>query len=198
MTAKKSGKKPPSKGSRDSRARDERRPSAAEEAAETREVKKRAFLSAFAACGRITKAAQAVGMNPDTHYEWRKADPVYDKAFTDLRERVADILEDEAVTRALDGVEEPLIGRVGKDEDGIITKVFRKSDRLLEILLKANRPEKFRERYEFTGKDGGPIELSDADAAREIAALLEAARARETESTTTGEAEVGTSARPAN
>jgi hypothetical protein len=45
------------------------------------------------------------------------------------------------------------------------------SDTLLIFLLKGIRPEKYRERFEHSGPEGGPIEFSDARAY--IAAKLE-------------------------
>jgi len=179
------------------------RPTPAEELAETRRLRKIAFLAAFAGCGRITKAAKAAGIDPDTHYEWKKTDPDYAKSFDDLRERVTDLLEDEAIRRAMEGVDEPQIGRVARDTDGLLTNpdgsaltVKRFSDTLLVILLKGNRPERYRERYELTGKDGGAIEITDAEAARELAALFETARARAAGEAAAGEAQVGTPAGP--
>lgn len=59
------------------------------------------------------------------------------------------------------------------------------SDALLIVLMKAARPEEFRERYEHTGANGGPIRtsgelsihdiLSDPDSSAAIHALLGAA-----------------------
>lgn len=169
--------KPPA-AIRDSRA------SARDEAAQQTELKKVAFLAAFARCGRITKASETVGINPDTHYEWRKTDPEYDKAFAAMRERVADLLEDEAIRRAVEGIDKPLIGRIDKDLDGVVVTVKEYSDSLMAILLKGNRPERYREGREITGKDGGPInfrdvsELTDDELDAEIASLAaEEARA---------------------
>ncbi len=51
---------------------------------------------------------------------------------------------DAATERAVEGVEEPVIGRIGKDLDGIITTRRRFSDRLAESLLKGT-DKRFRE-----------------------------------------------------
>ncbi len=63
----------------------------------------------------------------------------------------ADLLEDEAVRRAKDGVEEPVY-QGGK----LVGHVQKYSDTLLIFLLKGAKPEKFRERsqHEFSGEDG--------------------------------------------
>ena len=49
-----------------------------------------------------------------------------------------------ALDRAVDGVEEPVIGRVGKDQDGIITTKRRYSDKLAETLLRGT-DKRFRD-----------------------------------------------------
>jgi hypothetical protein len=160
------------RGTQRSRARErDQKPTAAQEAAEATALKKVAFLSAYASCGSRTKAAHAIGIDRTTHYIWLREDAEYKKQFDELAEEVADLLEDEAIRRAHDGVQRIEIGRVGRDVDGPIVDKEGKaivrteySDRLLELLLKANRPDKFRERREITGKNGGPIAYRDVSA----------------------------------
>jgi hypothetical protein len=119
--------------------------------AEKTRVTKAAFIAAFAACGRITLASASVGIDRTTHYVWYGEDEAYRKEFNDVRGKVADMLEDEAIRRAVEGVERPLIGTVGKHQSGVIGYVREYSDRLLELLLKGNRPERYKERREITG-----------------------------------------------
>jgi hypothetical protein len=152
------------------RARDEK-PTPAEEAAEATRLKKLAFLAAYSSCASRTKAANAIGIDRTTHYIWLREDAEYKKRFDELAEVVADMLEDEALRRAHDGVQRFEIGRIARDQDGQILDKEGKpivrveySDRLLELLLKANRPDKFRERREITGKNGGPINYRDVSA----------------------------------
>jgi hypothetical protein len=63
-------------------------------------------------------------------------------------------------------VQEPLIGggKIIRDDDGNPIAIRRYSDAMLTLLLKARRPEKFRERssVEMSGPGGKPIEVSDA------------------------------------
>jgi AcrR family transcriptional regulator len=114
----------------------------------------------------VSEACAASGVARTTVYAYERgevAEGIDHKAwlarFEDAKRQAADKLESEAFRRAVDGVDEPLIGRVGKDQDGVITTVKRYSDTLLNLLLRANRPDKFRDRTstELTGKDGGPI-----------------------------------------
>lgn len=58
-------------------------------------------------------------------YEWRDDDPDFAAAWAEAEETAIDALEKVARDRATEG----------------------KSDRMLEILLKAHRPEKYVERY---------------------------------------------------
>lgn len=124
-----------------------------------------AFLEQYAAIGVITAAAKLVGISRMKHYEWLadpKKYPDYRRRFNDAAEQAADRAEQEMVRRGIVGWEEPVFGKLpGKDEgSGIIGKKRMFSDRMLELCLKARRPEKFRERTstEVTGKGGGPVE----------------------------------------
>lgn len=81
------------------------------------------FLAALSETCQVAKSARRAKVARDTVYAWRKADPEFAKAWDAALEIGGDVLEDEAVKRAMDG-----------------------SDGLLTLLLKAHRPEKYRER----------------------------------------------------
>lgn len=120
--------------------------------------KKRAVLKAYARVGTITQACAAAKVTPRTHRDWMKADADYAEAFGEAREAAADSLEREAIHRARDGWREPVY-QGGK----LVGHILKKSDTLLIFMLKAVRPEKFRERQEISGPNGGPIETSMVD-----------------------------------
>lgn len=105
-------------------------------------AKKGAFLAAYAITCSITRAARAAAIDRQTHYDWLTGDEQYKAAFEDAKERAADTLEDEAVRRAHEGTKRP-VTIAGKRE-----VVQEYSDTLLIFLLKAIRPEKYRERSE--------------------------------------------------
>lgn len=109
-----------------------------------------AFLAAFASCGNISTAAILADVNRKEHYRWLEADPAYADRYEQANEQAADALEQEARRRAVEGVEEP-VGWFQGQAGGTVRKY---SDTLLIFLLKGARPEKYRERYEHTGKDG--------------------------------------------
>ncbi len=133
--------------------RDSRAGSRAAEAAD-RQRKQSAFLVAFAEHATIAAAATAAHVGRRTHYDWLEADEAYAARFTDVEEGVTEALEAEARRRAQCGVEEP-VHYQGKKVDTI----RRYSDTLLIFLLKARRPEMYRERvdHSLTGPNGGPL-----------------------------------------
>lgn len=118
----------------------------------TRHPKKRAFLATFRLTGNVTIACQEVGVHRSTIYDWREQDPAFVLAMEQARVEASDLLEEEARRRAVVGTEEPVFGRVGRDQDGEIGAIRRYSDSLLIFLLKGNRPDKFRERIEHSGQ----------------------------------------------
>lgn len=117
-------------------------------------IKMKKFLVAFAECGNITKAAESAEINRNTHNYWLDNVPEYRDYFDLAKESAADKLEEEARRRAVQGVEE-VVYYQGKE----VGRQLRYSDNLLMFMLKGERPEKFKDRTEFTGKNGGPIQL---------------------------------------
>ncbi len=82
------------------------------------------FLATLAETCNVSEAARVAGIPRRTVYGWRDADEAFAADWKDVEEAAADMLEQVAYERATDG----------------------KSDRMLEILLKAHRPDKYVER----------------------------------------------------
>lgn len=120
-----------------------------------RHAKKRAFLEAFATTGIIGAAAEAAGIHRSTHYDWLDTDPDYATEFHHAELAAAEALETEARRRAVDGVDEPVFY-----EGQVVGTKRRYSDTLLIFMMKGAMPHKYRERFEHSGPDGGPIEVS--------------------------------------
>jgi hypothetical protein len=137
----------------------------------TRQRARDTFLVELAQRGNVSAAATIGGMSRDWFYDERAADPDFAAAWDDALETAIDAMELEVRRRAIEGVEKPLIGRVGKDQDGIITYVREYSDSLAALLLKAHRPEKYRERQqiEHSGPQGGAIQFNWGATLAEIA-----------------------------
>lgn len=104
------------------------------------QAKMDAWLDKFRNCGNVRLSCEAVGIGRTTVYRWRRRWATFAAAWDEAQEDATDILEATAWKRAVDEA----------------------SDRLLMFLLKAHRPERFKERVEtqLTGKDGAPIVLT--------------------------------------
>ena len=113
----------------------------------TRERQER-FLKALAETGIVSAAVEIAATSRTRVYELRKHDPAFAAGWEEAEERAADALEAEAWRRAVAGVPEPLVsgGKVVRDDDGQPIAIRRYSDALMIALLKARRPERFKDR----------------------------------------------------
>ncbi len=108
------------------------------------------FLASYAKCGNITKAAKAAKVDRKTVYNRQEADAEFEAAMNAAQEEAVDLLEEEARRRAADGTLKPIFYKGEK-----VATVREYSDTLLIVLLKANRPEKYKERADITS--GGKV-----------------------------------------
>jgi hypothetical protein len=124
----------------------------------------RQFLEGFKRTGTVTGGCAHARIHRATAYRQRQKDERFALAWADLEEEVTDRLEATALVLALKG-----------------------DQRLIEFLLKARKPDVYRERHqvELAGPDGGPVELDglgldlDKLTDRELASLQRiAGRAR--------------------
>jgi hypothetical protein len=106
------------------------------------------FLRVLRETGNISMAARRIGMSRRYLYQVKARDEALSQACDDAVAEAADALYGEARRRPVEGVAEPLIIR-GK----VCGEIRRYSDRLLEFLLKAHRPEKYR----IVGRPGADI-----------------------------------------
>lgn len=84
-----------------------------------------------------------------TVYDWRADDATFAAEWDAALDQAADTMEREAFRRAVEGVDEPVYGSLGQGMgSGEVGQIRKYSDTLLIFLLKAARPEKFRERTE--------------------------------------------------
>lgn len=122
------------------------------------QLKKRAFLKAYAATGNISDAASQTGIDRGTHYKWLKDDAEYGQAFENAKEQAVDILELEARRRAATGWLEPVFW-----QGEIVGRVRKFSDILLIFLLKGARPGKYRENVRLSGDEDQPLVFKFVD-----------------------------------
>jgi hypothetical protein len=99
-----------------------------------------AFLTALESSGNVTISARLAGVSRTAAYKARRGEPEFTAAWDVAMEIATDALEAEARRRALEGWEEPVY--FNGSECGRIRKY---DSTLLIFLLKANRPEKYRE-----------------------------------------------------
>lgn len=114
-----------------------------------------AFLREFALCGNVLRSCQQIKVSRSTIGEWRKQ-PVFEAIYLQAIDDAADLLEEEARRRAVDGVDEPVYYQ-GK-KCGLVRKF---SDAVLMFLLKGRRGDVFRDKasIEHSGPDGQPIQV---------------------------------------
>jgi hypothetical protein len=127
-------------------------------------VKCATFLAAYERTGNISTASRLANVARSRHYEWMN-EPEYAAAFGEAREEAIETLEEQVWKSATVGFEEPVIyqgqlcfeplrdrnGDIVRDETGlpkpskIPLTIRKRSDVAAFFLLKALRPEKYRE-----------------------------------------------------
>ena len=107
-----------------------------------------AFLRALSEGLCVREAARVAGTCPSTVYHHRQADEAFCACWNRAAERGTELLEQEAVRRAYHGVGRPVFYK--GEQCGTIQEY---SDPLLIFMLKARRPEMYRDMVE-QGKGG--------------------------------------------
>jgi hypothetical protein len=129
----------------------------------TKERNQRAFLAAYAETGVLKNAAKAAGVTRVNHCRWMKEDPAYAEKFEQLFEQVCERFEAEAIRRAVDGYQDPVY-QAGK----LVGYRLKYSDTLLMFMLKAMRPEKYREKLpEFSIENNPQVAVYIPDNGRD-------------------------------
>lgn len=111
------------------------------------------FLEVLAQCGNVTQSCTAAGTVRQRVYEWREKDAEFATRWEDALDQAADVLEQEAFRRAVTGWDEPAIsaGKWVHDDEGNLVMIRKYDANLLMLLLKAARPEKYRENIKVSG-----------------------------------------------
>lgn len=141
--------------------------------------RKRNFINAFRESGNITLSCQISGMSRQSVKYHRDVDEDFSREYDEALEEASDLLEKEAHRRGVRGIDKPVTyqGKImyerypedwpDKEKAGKyrtdflgepIPVVIREySDRMLELLLKANLPDKYRENIEVGHKVSGGV-----------------------------------------
>lgn len=110
------------------------------------------FLASLAETCNVSESARFSGMSRQAAYEWRADDQAFAEAWDNAEQEAADKLEREAWRRAVEGTDKPITFQ------GAVTGTYKEySDRMLEILLKAHRGEKFVERKLLGSDPNNPL-----------------------------------------
>lgn len=94
-----------------------------------------AFIATLGESCNVSQACRAANISRSAAYAWRDEDPEFAAAWKEAEEQAADALEQVAWERA----------------------TTDKSDRMLEILLKAHRPDKFVEKRLLGSDPNNPL-----------------------------------------
>ena len=120
-----------------------------------------AFLDALARGLPVTAACKAAGWYQPDVYRWRKEDETFAEQWQAALDAGIDLLEQVALQRATVGQEIKIA-----DKDGNVVGIERTmpSDTLLIFLLKAKRPDVYREtyRYDVTNSDNSLVAFAKA------------------------------------
>ncbi|HEX2863050.1 MAG TPA: hypothetical protein VHN99_00665 [Deinococcales bacterium] len=119
--------------------------------------KKRAqFLTLLAEDPNVSRAAEEIGVARSWLYQQRNTDPAFAAAWDEAVEHAVETLESEVRRRAL-GWDEDVFNKDGEHTGA--RRVY--SDNLAMFLLKAHRPDRYRDRSttEHTGPNGQPLEI---------------------------------------
>lgn len=137
---------------------------------------KPAWLEAFEKTGMVMQACKIAKVGRSTVYDARQRDETFALAWADVEEATTERMEREAYRRAVEGVHRDVFHRgqvVGAEQ--------HYSDTLLIFMLKARRPDKYRENLhvEHGGRVTQAIELpvDAAERSRRAVALLAEANA---------------------
>lgn len=120
------------------------------------------MLIALTATPIIVAACEAAEITRRTLYNWLKSDDEdFKAAYKEARELGINVAEDEAWKRATLGTVEDVYGSLGQNQGtGVVGQRRVKSDTMMIFMLKGAAPETYRERFEHSGPQGGPIELN--------------------------------------
>lgn len=101
-------------------------------------AKYEAALTVYEQVGSIKETCRQAGISYQTWKNWKR-DPLFMEMFEERHEEVCNVLEKEALKRAVEGDEEDVWYK-----GQVVGQRKKKSDYLLDRLLQANMPDKYR------------------------------------------------------
>jgi hypothetical protein len=122
------------------------------------DAKREQFLAQVAETGgNISEACRLCGLNRRTVYDWKWNDEEFSRQWDEAVKLGLDALEDEAIRRAYQGVDEPVFYK-----GAVCGQVRKYSDQLLVQLLRGKKPDVYRERMDMNVSGGLKISHEQA------------------------------------
>lgn len=132
---------------------------------------KKPFLEMLAQSMNVMLSCKAAAVTRAVAYAERKRSKVFAQQWHEATSKALELLEATAWKRATTGTMEPIWRNDENGKPVKVDQVARCSDTLLIFLLKANRPEKYREtiRQELSGPGGEaiPVRQEPAEISKE-------------------------------
>ena len=110
---------------------------------------KHAFLESYAQWANISYACQVANVARRDIYDWQERDPVFSAAFHIASEQATERLEREAWRRATEGTPYKRTSYWHGEPVGTDEKI-EYSDQLMMLLLRARKPDIYREKVDVT------------------------------------------------
>lgn len=132
----------------------------------TLDQRKAVYLEMFREFGNHRVCSKFTGIARSMVREWKKHDPDFAIALDDAWQDAVDTAELEAWRRATHGtLEETVTEKQTSEGDKELTvkRTRYYSDSLLQFILRGGKPERYRERHEVSGPDGGPMEIAHVE-----------------------------------
>lgn len=117
--------------------------------------RKVAFIEHLAQTSNVTLSAHLAGwVRRNTAYQHREKDPLFAELWQEAIDIATDELESAARSRAI-GWDEPIVNKDGE----VVGQRRVYSDKMMEMMLKAHRPDKYRDKQDIDLNHKGGIIL---------------------------------------
>lgn len=121
--------------------------------------KKALFVEKLAEYVSVVKTSKAVRISRPTLYKWRDDDPDFKLAWDEAAKVGIEKLQDEAIRRAMEGVDKPVYQGGFK-----VGQIREYSDTLLIFLLKGMKPKMYRDKLQVDATVTGGVLLVNTPA----------------------------------
>lgn len=123
-------------------------------ASRARRRKQGRFLRAYRAGIVLKECCKLANISERQYLRWQREDPLFQAHYLEAQDTHQAILvaalEKELYRRAVTGVKTPIV-----NQGRIVTHVMKHSDKLLELALRANHPEKYNPKSQGMGVEIG-------------------------------------------